>query len=28
MPWEEILKGALVVALVGLWLWLLPRKGG
>ena len=28
MPWEAILKGALVVALIGLWLWILPRKGG
>lgn len=27
MPWEAILKGALLVALIGLWLWLLPRLG-
>jgi hypothetical protein len=27
MPWEEILKGTLAVALVGLWLYLLPRLG-
>jgi len=27
MPWEHVGAGAVVVALVGFWLWLLPRLG-
>jgi hypothetical protein len=27
MPWEQIVRGAAAVALVGFWLWVLPRLG-